>query len=284
MIDIEYKDLLRKILRSGEDAPDRTGVGKRSIFGHQMRFDLREGFPLLSLRPIPLRLAFEELMWMLSGSTNIRDLQARNVRFWDPWEDKESFDEDGNYDGHYLGFIYGYQWRSWNEGDRDQILDLLRSLKEDPHSRRHIVTAWNPTDVAHQVKYGKAPPPCHCFFQCYVSPQGHLDLQLYQRSADVVIGVPFNIASYALLLTLLAREVGLVPRYFVHTLGDAHIYRYPEHLEAARTMLDRGSRPLPTLYFNEGTEGKGIFGLQWSDLHLEGYDPHPQIKDLPVAV
>lgn len=286
----QYADLLHKILKEGEVSTDRTGVGKRSIFGHQMTFDLRDGFPLLGLRKIPLRLVFEELMWFLSGSTDVRDLQAKGVHFWDQWEDEE--DAVRGWD---LGFIYGYQWREWGDEERepvDQIAALAQGLRDSPHSRRHIVTAWNPSDVEDQSHCYKAPPPCHILFQCYVSPDGHLDLQLYQRSADVVIGVPFNIASYALLLMLLAHEVGLKPRRFIHTLGDAHIYEYPEHKAAAEEMLVRnrknmqeGTRlTLPTLRFSEGMEGSVLrANFKWEDLHLEGYHPHPAIKDLPVA-
>lgn len=285
----QYADLLHKILKEGEVSTDRTGVGKRSIFGHQMTFDLRDGFPLLGLRKIPLRLVFEELMWFLSGSTDVRDLQAKGVHFWDQWEDKEDAAE-----GWDLGCIYGRQWRRW--GSRglmfDQIYSLVDGLACNPQSRRHIVTAWNPSDVEDQSHYYKAPPPCHILFQCYVSSDGHLDLQLYQRSADVVIGAPFNIASYALLLMLLAHEVGLKPRRFIHSLGDAHVYEYPEHKAAAEEMLVRhrknmqeGTRlTLPTLCFSEGMEGSVLrASFNWEDLHLEGYHPHPAIKDLPVA-
>ncbi len=285
----QYADLLHKIIKEGEISTDRTGVGKRSIFGHQMTFDLRDGFPLLGLRQIPLRLVFEELMWFLSGSTDVRDLQAKGVHFWDQWEDKEDLAE-----GWDLGPIYGRQWRRW--GSRglmfDQIYKLVDGLACNPHSRRHIVTAWDPLDVRYQVQCHKAPPPCHILFQSYVSPDGHLDLQLYQRSADVVVGVPFNIASYALLLMLLAHEVGLKPRRFIHTLGDAHIYEYHEHKAAAEEMLARyrknmqeGTRlTLPTLRFLEEMEGSVLRAdFKWEDLHLEGYHPHPAIKDLPVA-
>lgn len=285
----QYADLLHKIHKEGEVSTDRTGVGRRSIFGHQMTFDLRDGFPLLGLRRISLRLVFEELMWFLSGSTDLRDLQAKGVHFWVQWRSEEDAAEWWD-----LGPIYGRQWRRW--GSRglmfDQIYSLVDGLACNPQSRRHIVTAWNPSDVEDQSHYYKAPPPCHILFQCYVSPDGHLDLQLYQRSADVVIGVPFNIASYALLLMLLAHEVGLKPRRFIHTLGDAHIYEYPEHKAAAEEMLVRyrknmqeGTRlTLPTLRFSEDMEGSVLrASFKWDDLHLEGYHPHPAIKDLPVA-
>lgn len=285
----QYADLLHRIHKEGEVSTDRTGVGRRSIFGHQMTFDLRDGFPLLGLRRIPLRLVFEELMWFLSGSTDVSDLQVKGVHFWDQWEDKEDATE-----GWDLGPIYGRQWRRWGHRGLtlDQICSLVDGLARSPHSRRHIVTAWNPLDVAVQSHYYKAPPPCHILFQCYVSPDGHLDLQLYQRSADVVIGVPFNIASYALLLMLLAHEVGLKPRRFIHSLGDAHIYEYPEHKTAAEEMLVRYGKEvregtwlhLPTLRFAEDMEGSVLrASFKWDDLHLEGYHPHPAIKDLPVA-
>ena len=286
----QYTTLLKTILKRGEVSTDRTGVGKRSLFGHQMRFDLRDGFPLLGLRHIPLRLVAEELFWFLSGSTNLRDLQARGVRFWDAWETEW----EGDLPDGYLGPIYGAQWRLWHDGDLDQISALIYGLKRDPFSRRHIVTAWNPTDVEYmRTQQCKAPPPCHILFQCYASPDRCLDLQIYQRSADVVIGVPFNIASYALLLELLGCVTNLKPRYLVHTLGDAHIYEYPEHLAATHEMLRREKsdirsegcpRPLPTLSFNPSIAGKEIFVIAWEDLRLEGYNPHPAIKDLPVAV
>lgn len=286
----QYADLLHKIIKEGEISTDRTGVGKRSLFGYQMTFDLRDGFPLLGLRKIPLRLVFEELMWFLSGSTDVRDLQAKGVHFWDQWEDKEDAVR-----GWELGFIYGRQWRRWGEEREpvDQIAALVQELRDNPHSRRHIVTAWNPFDVAVQAPCYKAPPPCHILFQCYVSPDGHLDLQLYQRSADVVIGVPFNIASYALLLMLLAHELGLKPRRFIHSLGDAHIYEYPEHKAATEEMLARyrknmqeGTRlMLPTLRFSEDMRGSVLRAdFKWEDMRLEGYHPHPAIKDLPVAI
>jgi thymidylate synthase len=262
----QYQDLLRLILEKGTQKSDRTGTGTLSVFGHQMRFDLSEGFPAVTTKKLHLRSIIHELLWFLKGDTNIKYLQENGVTIWDEWADK-----DGN-----LGPVYGSQWRHWQTADGreiDQIKDLIEGLKKNPDSRRHIVTAWNPGEI-HKM----ALPPCHAFFQFYVA-DGKLSCQLYQRSADVFLGVPFNIVSYALLTMMVAQVLGLKAGDFVHTLGDAHLYL--NHLEQAKLQLSREPRKLPVMKINPAV--KDIFGFQYSDFTLEGYDPHPTIK-APIAV
>ena len=256
-----YLDLMHTILESGADKGDRTGTGTRSIFGYQMRFDLRDGFPLLTTKKLHLRSIIHELLWFLQGSTNIAYLKENGVSIWDEWAD-----EQGE-----LGPIYGHQWRSWDCADGrtvDQISQLIHDIQHNPDSRRLIVSAWNVGEIERM-----ALPPCHVMFQFYVN-DGQLSCQLYQRSADVFLGVPFNIASYALLLMMVAQVTGLEPRYFIHTLGDAHLYN--NHLEQARLQLTREPRPLPVMRINP--EVKSIFDFHYEDFSLEGYDPHPHIK------
>lgn len=262
----QYHDLMRHVLEHGHVKSDRTGTGTRSVFGWQMRFDLAEGFPLLTTKKLHLRSIIHELLWFLKGETNIAYLKENKVSIWDEWAD-----EHGD-----LGPVYGHQWRHWparDGGEIDQIAQLIEGLKKNPDSRRHIVTAWNPSDVDRM-----ALPPCHALFQFYVA-NGKLSCQLYQRSADIFLGVPFNIASYALLTLMVAQVVGLKPGDFVHTLGDAHLYS--NHLEQARLQLTRELRPLPTMRLN--SEVKDIFDFRFEDFTLEGYDPHPHIA-APVAV
>jgi thymidylate synthase len=257
----QYQDLLRKILETGSYKSDRTGTGTYSIFGHQMRFDLSEGFPLLTTKKLHLRSIIYELLWFLQGDTNIRYLKEHGVSIWDEWADP-----DGD-----LGPIYGHQWRSWgtpNGGKVDQISQLIRQIQETPDSRRLMVCAWNVGEIDKM-----ALPPCHVLFQFYVN-NGEISLQLYQRSADVFLGVPFNIASYALLLMMVAQVCNLKPKEFIHTLGDAHIYS--NHVEQAKLQLSRDPRPLPTMRINP--EVKDIFSFQYEDFTLENYDPHPHIK------
>ncbi|MBE5034097.1 thymidylate synthase [Gallalistipes aquisgranensis] len=262
----QYLDLLRKIEAEGVRKSDRTGTGTISIFGHQMRFDLGEGFPLLTTKKLHLRSIIHELLWFLKGDTNIRYLHENGVTIWDEWAD-----ENGD-----LGHVYGYQWRSWptpDGGHVDQIAQVVESLRSNPDSRRHIVSAWNVGEVDRM-----ALPPCHALFQFYVAG-GRLSCQLYQRSADVFLGVPFNIASYALLTMMMAQVLGLRPGDFVHTLGDTHIYL--NHLDQVALQLSRTPRPLPRMVLNP--QVKSIFDFRYEDFTLEGYDPWPSIK-APIAV
>ncbi|MCX8085350.1 MAG: thymidylate synthase [Rhodocyclaceae bacterium] len=262
----QYLELMRHVLEHGHVKSDRTGTGTRSVFGWQMRFDLTQGFPLLTTKKLHLKSIIHELLWFLRGETNIRYLKENQVSIWDEWAD-----ENGE-----LGPVYGHQWRHWptpEGGEIDQIAKLIEGLKKNPDSRRHIVTAWNPADLDKM-----ALPPCHALFQFYVA-EGRLSCQLYQRSADIFLGVPFNIASYALLTMMVAQVVGLKPGEFIHTLGDAHLYL--NHLEQARLQLTRSPRPLPTMRLNP--EVKDIFAFKYEDFTLENYDPHPHIA-APVAV
>lgn len=262
----QYLDLLQEIMDHGTVKSDRTGVGTKSIFGHQMRFDLSEGFPLLTTKKVHLRSIIHELLWFISGDTNIGYLHDNKVSIWDEWA-------DANGD---LGPVYGKQWRSWDTPDGrsiDQLSEVIETIKRNPDSRRMIVCAWNPSDVDKM-----ALPPCHCFFQFYVA-DGRLSCQLYQRSADTFLGVPFNIASYALLTMMIAQVCGLKPGEFVHTTGDTHIYL--NHFDQVREQLSRTPRPLPVMKLNP--EVKDIFQFRYEDFTLEGYDPWPAIK-APVAV
>lgn len=257
----QYHDLMRHILENGVEKSDRTGTGTKSVFGYQMRFDLSEGFPVVTTKKLHLRSIIHELLWFLAGDTNIKYLKENGVRIWDEWAD-----ENGN-----LGPVYGYQWRNWPDGHGgtiDQIEKLIHNIKTNPDSRRLIVSAWNVADVDHM-----ALPPCHTFFQFYVA-DGRLSCQLYQRSADVFLGVPFNIASYSLLVLMVAQVCGLEPGEFVHTFGDAHLYS--NHYEQAELQLTRDFRPLPTMKINP--EVKNIFDFKFEDFELVGYDPHPHIK------
>lgn len=263
----QYLDLLERVLKEGTRKDDRTGTGIISIFGHQMRFNLEEGFPLLTTKKLHLRSIIHELLWFLQGDTNVKYLQENGVRIWNEWADPETGD---------LGHIYGYQWRSWPNykgGHIDQIKEVVDTIKHNPNSRRIIVSAWNVADLNNMNL-----PPCHAFFQFYVA-DGRLSLQLYQRSADCFLGVPFNIASYALLLQMMAQVTGLKAGDFVHTLGDTHIYT--NHLEQVQLQLTREPRPLPTMCINPDV--KDIFSFKYEDFQLEGYDPHPHIKGV-VAV
>jgi thymidylate synthase len=262
----QYHDLLEKILNEGTRKEDRTGTGTLSIFGYQMRFDLNEGFPLITTKKLHLRSIIHELLWFLTGDTNIKYLKDNGVSIWDEWAD-----ENGN-----LGPVYGYQWRSWPKPDGtsvDQISNLIQQIKKNPDSRRLMVSAWNVADVEKM-----ALPPCHALFQFYVA-DGKLSCQLYQRSADVFLGVPFNIASYALLTAMVAQVCNLQVGEFVHTFGDAHLYI--NHLEQTKEQLSRELRPLPQLIINP--EVKDIFGFKFNDFKIENYNPHPHIK-APVAV
>lgn len=257
----QYLDLLNNILENGTDKSDRTGTGTRSIFGAQMRFNLEDGFPLLTTKKLHLKSIIHELLWFLAGDTNVKYLQDNGVRIWNEWADPETGD---------LGHIYGHQWRSWpdyNGGTIDQISQAVNDIKNNPDSRRIIVSAWNVADLPNM-----ALPPCHAFFQFYVA-DGRLSLQLYQRSADTFLGVPFNIASYALLLQMMAQVTGLRAGDFVHTLGDTHIYR--NHFEQARLQLTREPRPLPKMIINPDV--KSIFDFHYDDFQLIDYDPHPHI-------
>lgn len=261
-----YLDLLQHVLDNGSDRGDRTGTGTRSVFGYQMRFNLAEGFPVLTTKKLHLRSIIHELLWFLKGDTNIAYLKENGVSIWDEWAD-----ENGD-----LGPVYGYQWRSWPAPDGrhiDQIAALLKTLRENPNSRRLIVSAWNPALVDEM-----ALPPCHCLFQFYVS-DGKLSCQLYQRSADIFLGVPFNIASYALLTMMIAQVAGLEPGDFVHTLGDAHIYS--NHFEQARLQLTRTPKQLPKMRINPNV--KDLFDFRFEDFELVGYEADPTIK-APIAV
>lgn len=262
----QYLDLLQHVRDNGAIKSDRTGTGTRSVFGYQMRFDLSEGFPVLTTKKLHLKSIIYELLWFLRGDTNVKYLKDHGVSIWDEWADT-----NGD-----LGHVYGYQWRSWptpDGGHIDQIANLVRSIKENPDSRRHIVSAWNVADVDHM-----ALPPCHTMFQFYVA-DGRLSCQLYQRSADLFLGVPFNIASYALLTMMLAQVCGLKAGEFIHTLGDVHIYN--NHIDQVNEQLSRTPRPLPQMIINP--DKMSIFDFEFEDFKLEGYDPYPTIK-APIAV
>lgn len=256
-----YLNLLQRILDEGIEKTDRTGTGTKSIFGHQMRFNLEDGFPLLTTKKLHLKSIIYELLWFLKGDTNIKYLKEHGVRIWDEWADK-----DGN-----LGPVYGHQWRSWpdyNGGTIDQIQNVINLIKHHPDSRRMMVTAWNPAEIEQM-----ALPPCHCMFQFYVA-DGRLSLQLYQRSADTFLGVPFNIASYALLLQMMAQVTGLQVGEFIHTTGDTHLYL--NHLEQAKLQLTRTPRTLPQMKLNPDV--KSLFDFQYEDFELQNYNPWPHIK------
>jgi len=256
-----YHDLLQRVLTEGVVKTDRTGTGTRSVFGHQMRFDLAKGFPLVTTKKLHLRSIIHELLWFIAGETNIDYLRKNAVTIWDEWADE----------GGELGPVYGKQWRSWatpDGGTVDQIQWVINEIKRNSDSRRLVVSAWNPADLEKM-----ALPPCHCLFQFYVA-DGRLSCQLYQRSADIFLGVPFNIASYALLTHMMAQVTGLKPGDFVHTFGDAHIYS--NHLEQTELLLSRALRPLPVLKLNP--EVKSLFDFTFEDIVIEGYDPHPAIK------
>ena len=267
----QYHDLIKHVLENGNEKGDRTGTGTKSVFGYQMRFDLSEGFPMVTTKKLHLKSIIYELLWFLNGDTNIKYLQENGVRIWNEWAD-----EKGD-----LGPVYGHQWRNWNSEDIDQIREIVETLKKNPNSRRMLVTAWNPSvlpdtskSFSENVANGKAAlPPCHAFFQFYVA-DGKLSCQLYQRSADIFLGVPFNIASYALLTMMMAQVCGYEPGDFIHTFGDAHIYN--NHLEQVNLQLSRDFRPLPTMKLNP--EVKNIFDFKFEDFILENYDPHPAIK------
>lgn len=257
----QYLDLLDRVLIEGVQKSDRTGTGTISVFGHQMRFNLQDGFPLMTTKKLHTRSIFIELLWFLTGNTNIKYLKDNKVTIWDEWADA-----DGN-----LGPVYGYQWRSWPDykgGHIDQIAQIIHSLKTNPDSRRHILSAWNVAMIDEM-----ALPPCHVLFQFYVA-NGTLSCQLYQRSADIFLGVPFNIASYALLTHMIAQECGLKPGEFIHTLGDAHIYL--NHIDQCKLQLTREPKTLPTLTLNP--DKKSIFDYAYEDIVISGYDPHPHIK------
>ncbi len=257
----QYLNLLDRILTEGVTKTDRTGTGTKSVFGHQMRFNMADGFPLLTTKKLHLKSIIHELLWFLAGDTNVRYLQENGVRIWNEWAD----------DNGELGPVYGHQWRSWPDykgGTVDQIANVVDLIKNHPDSRRMVVSAWNPAEIDQM-----ALPPCHCLFQFYVA-DGKLSLQLYQRSADTFLGVPFNIASYALLLQMMAQVTGLQPGEFIHTTGDTHLYL--DHLEQAKLQLTREPRTLPRMIINPDV--KSIFDFKYEDFQLEGYDPHPHIK------
>lgn len=267
----QYLDLVKHVLENGNEKGDRTGTGTKSVFGYQMRFDLSEGFPMVTTKKLHLKSIIYELLWFLNGDTNIGYLNENGVKIWDEWAD-----EDGN-----LGPVYGHQWRNWDDKEIDQITELIDTLKTNPNSRRMLISAWNPSvlpdtskSFAENVANGKvALPPCHAFFQFYVA-NGKLSCQLYQRSADIFLGVPFNIASYALLTMMIAQVCGLQPGDFIHTFGDAHIYN--NHMEQLELQLSRDPRPLPQMKLNPDV--KNIFDFKFEDFTLENYDPHPHIK------
>ena len=267
----QYHDLLEHVLENGIQKGDRTGTGTKSVFRYQMRFDLAEGFPMVTTKKLHLKSIVHELLWFLKGDTNITYLQENGVRIWNEWAD-----ENGN-----LGPVYGYQWRNWNGDEIDQIKEIVSTLKTNPNSRRMLVSAWNPSVLpdtsltfAENVANGKAAlPPCHAFFQFYVA-DGKLSCQLYQRSADIFLGVPFNIASYALFTLMIAQVCGLQPGEFIHTFGDAHIYN--NHFEQVALQLSRTPRPLPKMVLNPDV--KDIFSFTFEDFSLLDYDPHPHIK------
>ncbi|SHG91672.1 thymidylate synthase [Flavobacterium micromati] len=267
----QYIDLVQHVLNNGCQKGDRTGTGTKSVFGYQMRFDLNDGFPMVTTKKLHLKSIIFELLWFLKGDTNIEYLQQNGVKIWDAWA-------DSNGD---LGPVYGHQWRNWNSEEIDQIADLISELKTNPNSRRMLVSAWNPSVLPDTTKHFEenvannkaALPPCHAFFQFYVS-DGKLSCQLYQRSADVFLGVPFNIASYALLTMMIAQVCELKLGEFIHTFGDAHIYN--NHFEQLELQLTREARPLPTMILNPNV--KNIFDFTFEDFKLEGYDPHPAIK------
>lgn len=274
----QYHDLIKHILDQGTQKGDRTGTGTLSVFGYQMRFDLAEGFPMVTTKKLHLKSIIHELLWFLKGDTNIKYLQENGVRIWNEWAD-----ENGD-----LGPVYGRQWRNWNNDEIDQIKEVIATLKTSPNSRRMLVSAWNPSvmpdtkkSFAENVSNGKAAlPPCHAFFQFYVAPgatendKPKLSCQLYQRSADVFLGVPFNIASYALFTMMVAQVCGYAPGDFIHTFGDAHIYS--NHMEQVKLQLSRDYRTLPTMTINP--EVKDIFGFTFDDFTLTNYNPHPHIK------
>ena len=267
----QYLDLVQHVMDNGCQKGDRTGTGTKSVFGHQMRFDLSEGFPMVTTKKLHLKSIIYELLWFLKGDTNIKYLQENGVKIWDAWAD-----ENGD-----LGPVYGHQWRNWNSEEIDQIKDLITELKTNPNSRRMIVSAWNPSVLPDTTKSFKenvannkaALPPCHAFFQFYVS-NGKLSCQLYQRSADIFLGVPFNIASYALLTMMIAQVCNLEAGEFIHTFGDAHIYN--NHFEQLELQLSRDPKPLPKMILNP--EKKNIFDFDYNDFTLEGYEPHAGIK------
>jgi len=272
----QYHDLLKHVLENGVQKGDRTGTGTLSVFGYQMRFDLQEGFPMVTTKKLHLKSIIHELLWFLKGDTNVGYLQENGVRIWNEWAD-----EHGD-----LGPVYGHQWRNWNSEEIDQIKEVIDTLKTNPNSRRMMVSAWNPSvlpdtsiSFSENVANGKAAlPPCHAFFQFYVA-DGKLSCQLYQRSADIFLGVPFNIASYALFTMMMAQVCGYAPGEFIHTFGDAHIYN--NHLEQVELQLSRDPRPLPTMRLNPAIND--IFGFHFDDFTLLDYDPHPHIKGV-VAV
>ncbi|WP_426090311.1 thymidylate synthase [Flavobacterium sp. DSR3-2] len=267
----QYLDLVRHVMENGCQKGDRTGTGTKSVFGYQMRFDLNEGFPMVTTKKLHLKSIIYELLWFLKGDTNIKYLQENGVKIWDAWA-------DANGD---LGPVYGHQWRNWNSEEIDQISELIKELKTNPNSRRMLVSAWNPSVLPDTTKSFNenvadnkaALPPCHAFFQFYVS-DGKLSCQLYQRSADIFLGVPFNIASYALLTMMIAQVCDLQPGEFIHTFGDAHIYN--NHFEQLELQLSREPKPLPNMILNP--EIKDIFAFDFNDFTLEGYEPHPLIK------
>ncbi len=267
----QYHDLVKHVLENGNEKGDRTGTGTKSVFGHQMRFDLSEGFPMVTTKKLHLKSIIYELLWFLKGDTNINYLTENGVRIWNEWAD-----ENGD-----LGPVYGYQWRNWNGEEIDQIKEVIASIKSNPNSRRMLVSAWNPSvlpdnskSFSENVANGKAAlPPCHAFFQFYVA-NGKLSCQLYQRSADIFLGVPFNIASYALFTMMMAQVCGYQPGEFIHTLGDAHIYS--NHYKQLELQLSRDIRPLPKMVLNP--EVKDIFDFKFEDFQLQDYNPHPHIK------